>query len=139
MLPWMPLLKAKSKNLADSKTNRAAQIVGGVIQAIMQGGEDAALAFLAAEVPFFANPIARDLAAWMLGWIVDPLQTYLINNATGIVINIQGSAEQANILAAATALKIAQASGDQAAINEAVKNAKEAYQKLCNWDGSFSN
>ena len=135
----MPLLKAKSKSLSDSKTNRAAQIVGGVIEAIMQGGEDAALAFLAAEVRIFANPVGKALASWVFGYVAGPIETYLVNNATGIVINIQTSTEQTAVINAATALQLAQASGDPAAIEEAVKNAKAAYSKLFRWDGVFSS
>lgn len=120
-------------------TNTAASIVGGVINAIMTGGEDAALTYLAANVPVFATIIGAMIASWALGLIVGPIETYLINNATGIVLSIQTSTEQANVVATATALQIAQASGDQNAINTALSNAKAAYGKLFLWDGTYSS
>lgn len=118
--------------------NTAAAIVGGLINAIMTGGEDAALLYLGEQLPIFATSIGSAIASWALGLIVGPLETYLINNATGIVISIQTSTEQSSVVAAATALQIAQASGDQGAINTALANAKAAYGKLFSWDGTYT-
>lgn len=120
-------------------TNTAANIVGGLINAIMTGGEAAALTYLGSNVPVFATTIGEALASWALGLIIGPIETYLINNATGIVISIQTSTEQSGVVAAATALQIAQSSGDQNAINTALQNAKEAYGKLFLWDGTYSS
>ena len=124
---------------APPTTNVAAQIVGGFIQALMSGGEAAAEAYLTAQVPVLANPILQDILDWLVSDIGGALQTVLINNATGIVINIQTSSEQAGIVAAATALQIAQASGDPSAIATALNNAKSAYQSLLNWNGTYSS
>lgn len=119
-------------------TDTAAQIVGGVIQALMQGGEAAAETYLTAQFPWLANPIANSLLSLILGWIEKPIQTYMINSAAGVVIAIQTSAEQSAVVNAATALQLAQQSGNQAAIGQALAAAKAAYEKLGLWDGTYN-
>ena len=124
--------------MAAQTTNTAAAIVGGFIEALMTGGETAAEVYLTAQVPILANPILQDILDWIVSDIGGALQTVLINNATALVINIQTSSEQLNVVSAATALQIAQNSGDQAAITEALTNAKAQYAKLFSWDGTYS-
>lgn len=104
----------------------------------MEGGESAALTYLVAQVPAFANPFLNGIASWLIGLVAGPVETYLVNNATAIVINIQTTSEEDGIVQAATALKIAQASGNAKAIEGALLNAKQAYSKICSWDGTFS-
>lgn len=116
-----------------------AQIVGGFIQALMTGGESAAEVYLTAQFPFLTNPVAQEILDWIVSDFGSAIQSYLINSTTGVVINIQTSSEQSNVVAAATALQIAQASGDKIAINQAISDAKAAYKKLINWDGTFSS
>lgn len=118
--------------------NVTAAVIGGFIEALMTGGETAAEAYLTAQFPLLANPIAQSILDWMVNELGSAIQSYLINSATGIVINIQTSSEQSAIVNAATALQLAQSSGDKDAINQAVENAKRAYQGLIRWDGTFS-
>ena len=101
----------------------------------MSGGEVAAEAFLTAEVPVLAFPLFQGVLSWLVSDLGGALQTVLINNATGIVLTLQTNAEQSDIVAAATALKLAQASGDAAAIQGALTNAISAYKALINFDG----
>lgn len=119
--------------------NVTAEIIGGFIEALMTGGETAAEAYLTLQFPFLANPIAQEILDWIVSDLGSALQSYLINSATGIVINIQTSNEQDDVVAAATALQIAQVSGDQSAISKAMENAKTAYKDLIRWDGTFSS
>lgn len=119
-------------------TNTAAQIVGGVLQAIMQGGETAAQTYLTAQFPILANPILSQILSTILSLVAGPIQTYLINCATGIVIKVQTSVEQGSVINAATALQLAQSSGDQQAIDQALATMKGAYEKLGLWDGVFN-
>lgn len=118
--------------------NPTAAVVGGFIEALMGGGEAAAMTYLVAQFPVIATPILYSIVSWVVNYIAQDIENYLINNATGIVIAIQTSNEQSNVVAAATALQMAQESGDQNAINTALANAKAAYGALINWDGTYS-
>jgi hypothetical protein len=104
----------------------------------MSGGESAAKTYLEAQFPWLANPFGDEVLSVVLGWVVGPMQTYLINSATGVVIGIQTSSEQSAIVAAATALQIAQQSGDMNAVNQALANAKAAYASLLQFDGVYN-
>lgn len=116
----------------------AAQLLGGFIQALMTGGEAAAEAYLTAQFPFLANPVLQDILDYIVKDIGDALQTVIINGSTSLVINIESESEENNIVAAATALQLAQASGDQNAIAKAVSDAKKAYGSVFHWDGTYS-
>lgn len=119
-------------------TNKAAEIVGGFVKALMSGGESAAETYIKAELPFLALPVFSQITDWIVGSIGSEIQTVIINGTTKMVINIQTGSEQSAVVAAATALQMAQQSGDQVAIAKALTVAKKAYLDLGNWDGTYS-
>ena len=121
------------------ETDIVAQIVGDFIEALMTGGEDVAEAYLTAQFPFLANPIMQSILDWLVKDFGQAIQTVVINGTTSMVISIQSDSERAQILAAATALQIAQNSGDQDAIKKALEGAKEAYGSVIHWDGIFNS
>lgn len=118
--------------------NVPASIVGGFIKALMSEGEIAASAYLKVQVPFLALPFFSQVTDYLINLLGDDIQKYVINDATKIVIKVQTSVEQSAIVAAATALQMAQQSGDQDAITIQLANTKKAYSDLGMWDGTYS-
>lgn len=124
--------------MAVSKTDKAAQVLGGFISALMSVGEEAAITYAEAQVPALNLPVVKQVFEFLVNKFGSTIQTFLINGATGLVINIQGAVELENAKNAAIALKFALASGDQTAIERELENAKKAYAAAINWDGIYS-
>lgn len=119
--------------------NQAAEIIDNVIAALMVGGEKAAEVYITALDP---GLLAIPIIAWLLdegieylGHIVSVIGQ---KNATAIVIDIQTSGEESEVVAAGTALVYANASGNKEAIQNAVNDATNAYKKLFTYDGSYT-
>lgn len=110
--------------------------MNNVISAFMSGGEAAAEAYLTTLDPAL-------LAFPPIAWLMDEAVGYLgqILSIAGqrfadqIVINIQTQGEESDVITAGTALAIANASGDQAAIAAAVTAASAAYKAAFGFDG----
>ncbi len=119
-----------------SATNSTADVINGIISALMSGGEVAAEAYITALDPvLFTPPIMQ--------WLLDRGVQYLgqILSIAGqkfadqVVFSIQTQGEQADVITATTALAIAQASNDTAAIAGAVSAASAAYKAAFRLDG----
>lgn len=117
--------------------NVAADILNGVISALMSGGEKAAEAYLTALDPAV-------LAIPIIAWIMDEGIKYLgqILSVAGqkfadeIVIDVETNGERSSVITTATALQFALASGNATDIALATQNASAAWGKLIHYDGS---
>ena len=110
-----------------------------MIGALFDGGRLAAEAYLAALAPeLFANPIVHWLEDEGLMYLESILRVAGEKFADGIVIDIETNGELSSVLVATTALAIAQASKDQTAIDQAIKETGDAYRKAFHFDG-FGN
>lgn len=117
--------------------NKAAEILDGVISALMSGGEKAAEAYIIALDPaILATPFGTWLVDEGVSYVGQILSIAGQKFANEIVIDIQANGEQSSVITTATSLQYALASGDTAAITLATKNASDAWGGLIRWDGS---
>jgi hypothetical protein len=116
--------------------NTGADFLNTVISAFMSGGQIAAEAAITAlDPPLLANPIAQFLLAQGVGYLGSILSIAGQKFGDALVMDLQTGSEKSNVLTAATALAIAQASGNQTAIAAAVANADAAWKAVTNFDG----
>lgn len=116
--------------------NRAAEIINGVISAIMSGGETAAEVYLTALAPeLFANPIAHWLLVRAIEYFGQMLSIAGQKFADNIVIDIQVHGETSDVITAGSALAFAIASKNQTSIDQAIANLGKAYQASFRLDG----
>lgn len=117
--------------------NVAAEVLDGVISALMSGGEKAAEAYLTTLAP-------EVLAIPIIAWIMDEGVHYIgqilsiagQKFATQIVIDVQTRGEQSSVITTATALQFALSSGNASDIAIATQNASAAWANLIHYDGS---
>ncbi len=116
--------------------NQTADILNCVIQALLSGGEKAAEAYLTALDPvLLANPIMSwlmDVGVQYIGQILSIAGQKFVDQ---LVIDAQVNYEKSGVLDAGTALTLAMASKDQAAIDMAKANLSAAYQAIISFDG----
>jgi len=119
-----------------SLDNQTLEIINGVISALMTAGEDAAVAYLTALDPAI---LALPLCQWLLkegiqylGQIVSIAGQKFVDN---LILDIQTKGEESDVIVATTALALAQASGNQGSIQQALQNAASAYKAAFNLDG----
>lgn len=112
-------------------------MIDGIISALMKGGVTAAEAYIIALDPaVFAIPIVAWLMDEGIGYLAQVLEIAGEKFATAVVIDIQTNGEESAVVNAGTELAIANASGNQEAIQNAVKDATAAYASAIHWDGS---
>lgn len=116
--------------------NKAADILNGVISALMSGGEKAAEAYLTALDPTI---LTVPIIAWLMDegvqWLGQVLSIAGQKFADNLVIDIQTNGEQSGVINACTELSLALASGNQTAIDKAKLDASSAYQAAFAFDG----
>lgn len=117
--------------------NQIAEFLDQFINALVTGGEVAAEAYITSLDPaLLAVPIIKwfvDQGVQYLGKLLSVATQKVI---TGLVIDIQTNGEESAVLTSATALALAQGSGDPAAVQNAVNDAIKAWGELIHWDGS---
>lgn len=117
-------------------TNSAADVLNGVISALMSGGVTAAETYLTGIAPeVMAIPILAWLADEGISYLAQVLTVAGEKFADQIVVNIQTNGEKADVLNTATALAIAIASKNASAISAATIAASAAYKSAFNFDG----
>lgn len=118
-------------------TNTAAQFINNVIEALFEGGLEAAIVYITGVAP-------EAMAVPIVSWVVKEALSYLEQivskatqrAATQVVIDIQTRGEQSSVITTATALQYALSSGNATDIEFAKKNASDAFARLIHWDGS---
>jgi len=124
------------KSRLGTTDNQTADILNGVVSALMTGGEAAAELFVTGLAPeVFANPIAQWLLDEGIQYIGQILSIAGQKMVDQIVFAIQTGGETSNVLSTSTALAIAQASGDPNAIASAVTDASNAWKSIVSFDG----
>ncbi len=125
------------KGADPSADNKLADFFNKLIEAFEQGGVVAMEAYITSLDPAV-------LAIPIVAWFVDQGVSYIgqfisiitQKAVTGIVIDLQTNGEESTVLTTATALALAQGSGDQNAITDAKNKAISALGSLIHWDGS---
>jgi hypothetical protein len=121
---------------APTTDNAPVDVINGIVSAFFTGGEVAAEAFLTALDPaLLANPLGQWIIDEGVGYIGQILSIAGQKFIDGIVIDVQTNSEKSTVLSTATALAIANASGDKSAIADAVSNLSAAYKAVINMDG----
>jgi len=116
--------------------NKATVFIEGVISALMSGGELAAEAYITALEPeIFGIPFFHWLMTEAVSYMGQFLQVAGEKFADNVAVDIQTKGEESDVITAATALAIAEASNDPVAIAGAVKAAGAAYKAAFNLDG----
>jgi hypothetical protein len=120
--------------------NTVANFLNGLISALMAGGEKAALLYALSQAPsLFSIPIvgsiAKGLLSWLLGVIGGAISQVVEKTTDAIVIDIQVRGEESAVMQAGTALQLASAGGDPAAIEKAKEQASNALVDLIHMDG----
>ena len=115
--------------------NKIADFVNGLVNALMSGGVTAAQTYLTATSPIFAYPFINWLSNIALNYLAGIIGTAVKNALDTIVIDIQTNGEASSVIQTATALAIAQASGDVNAITQAKHAAIDAWAALIHSDG----
>jgi hypothetical protein len=119
-----------------STDNQAADVVNGIIRAIISGGETAAETYLTALDPALLSiPIVHWLMDQGVHYVAQIVSISGQQFADNIVFDIQTNGEKSDTITAGTALAIAIASGDQGAIQKAKDSAGAAYKKAFQLDG----
>lgn len=122
-----------------STTNTAAQFVNNVIEALMEGGLEAAIVYITGVAP-------EAMAVPIVGWAVREALIYLEQivsvagqkAATQIVIDVQTRGEKSSVITTATALQFALAAGNAEDIRLATDNAAKAIGRLVHYGGDAS-
>jgi hypothetical protein len=116
--------------------NQTADILNGVVSALMSGGEKAAEVFVTGLAPaFFGNPITQWLLDEGISYIGQILSIAGQKFVDSLVIDAQTNWEKSDVLDSGTALALALASKDPAAIQTATNNLSQAYKAVVNFDG----
>jgi hypothetical protein len=116
--------------------NETADILNGVISALMTGGEAAAELFVTGLAPeVFGNPIMQWLLDEGIGYIGQILSIAGQKFVDSLVIDAQTNWEKSDVLNAGTTLALAIASKDQAAITSATAALSGAYKSIISFDG----
>jgi len=116
--------------------NTATDILNNVVSQFMSGGETAVEVYLTALDPaLLANPIMQFLLDEGVSYLGQLLSIAGQRFGDCLIIDFQTGVEGANVLSTGTALAIAQASGDSAAVTAAVAAASAAWKSAIGFDG----
>lgn len=117
-------------------TNKTATVVNKGIDGIFKVAVQAVEAGLIVEVPVLANPIAQKIDNAIIEFVADRLYQQFAQWVTFEIIDFQVGHEINDQKKALIALKSAQKSGDQNAIQKALQDFATATVKLTHIDGS---
>lgn len=122
--------------MSATTTNQAATILNEVIGILMTGGEKAAEIYLTALDP---GLLAIPIIAWLMDegieWLGQIVSIAGQKTIDGIVIDVQKNGEQSQAVTAATALILANGSGNADGITQATTALEAAYKSAINYDG----
>lgn len=116
--------------------NQTADILNGVVSALMSGGEQAAELYVTGLAPeVFANPIMQWLLDEGIQYVGQILSIAGQKFVDSLVTDAQTNWEKSDVLDSGTALALALASKDPAAIQTATANLSAAYKAVVNFNG----
>lgn len=117
--------------------NKGVQSVDQIISAaVYDVGVASASAALKTAMPFLALPGLSQAIDLLLRYLAGFIYVGLTDFATIQIITLQTETEKYAYAQAESALRIAHASGDQAAIDIATKAFKDAFRSIVHYDGS---
>ena len=125
-------------------TNTTAAVVNtaidGVFGVAVKAAQTALITALDSAEPIFAAPVLSTITEAAIDELVQFLGNEIYKNfalwVTFAIIDLQVRGEQSNVATALAALKTAQASGDESAIQAALTKFGTAVQALTHIDGS---
>ena len=118
-------------NQTATEVNSVIKSSGGTIVTVTEG-------LIVADVPWLGTPIVKQIWEAIFNWIASYFIKAAQTGATFAVIDVQVDSEESNISKALSALVAAEKSGDQNAIQTAIKNYQLAQSAIVNDDGSAS-
>lgn len=118
--------------------NRWVVAVDGVIHTIFTVGLTAGSEVIKTYVPWLRLPVISQIFDAVVNKYGAMIDQAIQNSATFMVLNIQTSSENNAFKDSVTALKQAQTTGDQNAIQKARDDFKKNLGNLVHWDGSSS-
>jgi hypothetical protein len=113
-----------------------ADFFDGLVNAAIQGGEDAAKTYIAAQAPFLELPVISVFTNEIISLLGSAIYSQSSNLVAIAVLDVQTNLEKSAVGNAITYLQSAQASGDKDAIASANSNFNAAVLSLMHSDGS---
>lgn len=116
--------------------NKAAEFFNNVIEALLEGGMEAAIVYITGVAPeAMAVPIVSWAVREGLSYLEQMVSKAGQKAATQIIIDVQTHGEQSSVITTATALQFALSSGNGEDIRIATDNAAQAIGRLVKFDG----
>lgn len=117
--------------------NKTAEFVNNVIEALLEGGMEAAIVYITGVAPeAMAVPIVSFFVKEALQYAEQFISVASQKMATKMVIDLQTHGELSSVLTTATALQIALKDGNNEDQRIAIENAKSSWARLIHYDGS---
>jgi hypothetical protein len=117
--------------------NKPAEFLNNVIEALLEGGMEAAIVYITGVAPeAMAVPIVSWAVSKALSYAEQFISVASQKMATKMVIDLQTHGELSSVLTTATALQIALKDGNSEDQRIAIENAKQSYARLIHFDGS---
>lgn len=115
-------------------------VIDDAVKAAETLAETTAETALDSAAPFFAVPVVKEVSDETIKLVIEKLGSELSTNlqvaGTFIIIDTQVSTEQLKLSQSLLALLVAEKSGDQNAIKQAIQNYADANSALIHDDGS---
>lgn len=122
---------------APTTTNQTATVVNQIIHdAIFDVAVQAAETAATAEFPFLGAPVVKQIFDAVVNYVAGKIYSALAQTATFTVIDVQVSQEDSAVNKAVASLNATVNSNDQAAIQKANEDFKNAIASLIHYDGS---
>lgn len=115
--------------------NPTASFVNKGLRIAIDVGVTLASAAAKTALPILGLPVVSWVTDFVIGKVGDYFYVFFAEHATITILHFQTAQEKQSFDGAINSLRIAKASGDQNAHDEALKKAKEALAKLAHWDG----